>query len=322
MVFGVIVGLGMCELLVRVAVTVRDVGPPLSVYHSVYGKSLKPNLDARRITPEFTMRITTNSEGFRGPERTSLYRRSVLCLGDSFTMGYGVDDGEDFPSLVRNALTGHVSAPLDVVNLGMGHSGNGWWVKLLRRAGERFCPVLVVLQIHENDFDDNIRERLFDLTPAGELRELPVHPPSVGRKIRSVIGHVPGLRYSYLVGLLRQVSLDRSAGRGQTGPSQSVGDGDYALKGERLLIRLLEEAVTVCDANGWRTIVLIVDVTGERLARLEETLSRRSVPFVNIPPKWKRPDLYYKIDGHWNPEGHRYVADLVLEAVDRLDLEY
>jgi hypothetical protein len=178
-----LVGTGISELIVRSFVQVRDVGPSFTVYDPVYGQTLKKSFSARRITPEFTMRFTTNSDGFRGPELGMLSSRPILFLGDSFTMGYGVNDGEELPALVRAALSQRGSKMVSVINAGVGNSGNGRWAKFLRAEARRYNPALVVLQIHANDFGDNIRERLFELSPAGELIELPVSSVGGERRI-------------------------------------------------------------------------------------------------------------------------------------------
>src|SRR5512139_2958291 len=85
-----LVSLALCELFVRAFVVVRNVGPSFTVYDADYGNRLRPSFSTVRIAPEFTMRLTTNSLGFRGPEPDAPPRGVVLFLGDSFTMGYGV----------------------------------------------------------------------------------------------------------------------------------------------------------------------------------------------------------------------------------------
>src|SRR3990167_3315053 len=141
----------VAELVVRVAVPVRNVGPTFSEYDPVYGKRLKRSFACTRTTPEFTMRFSTNSLGFRGPEPAGFPGRGVLFLGDSFTTGYGVNDGEEFPDLVRRGLEASgIGVP--VVNAGSGNTGNGYWLRFLEREGTRFSPRLVVLGFCGNDF--------------------------------------------------------------------------------------------------------------------------------------------------------------------------
>jgi hypothetical protein len=143
-----LVMLGLSELIVRRFVPVRNVGPSFTIYDPIYGTRLKKDFSAKRITPEFTMRFTTNSLGFRGPEPELSPHRPILFLGDSFTMGYGVNDGEEFPALVRNALTKRGPDTVAVINAGVGNVGNRRWIKFLPAEGKRYNPRLVVFQIH------------------------------------------------------------------------------------------------------------------------------------------------------------------------------
>ena len=95
------------ELALRVSGLVRNVGPAFSVYDAKYGKQHKANFSAIRTTPESTFRLTTDSRGMRGPEPDRFPYRPLLFLGVSFTEGYGVDDGKEFPALVRKDLKQH-----------------------------------------------------------------------------------------------------------------------------------------------------------------------------------------------------------------------
>ena len=317
-----LVGIGVSELIVRSFIPVRNVGPSFTIYNSFYGKTLKKSFSARRITPEFTMRFTTNSDGFRGPELGIKSSRPILFLGDSYTMGYGVNDGEEFPALVRKALSERSSKMVAVINAGMGDNGNGRWVKFLRAEGKRYNPGIVVLQIHDNDFQDNIRERLFERSPTGKLIELPVPSPGAKRMIQSLVEGVPGLAHFYLIGLIRQVSWhSNSPYRDPDSESSPINSDRTSLK-EQLLFRLLEEVLTICEYQGWQILAVLVDIPDKRLAKMEKFFSVRDVLTVVIPTKRDRPDLYYKVDGHWHASGHRFTADRILEALEEFHIQY
>ena len=172
----IVLTLGSLELFVRTFVTVRNVGPAFTIYDPIYGKRLKPNLHATRIAPEFRIAINTNSLGMRDPEPTKPLTDGVVFVGDSFTMGYGVQDNEAFPALIRAGLEKH-GVTMPVLNTGMGNNGNGRWVKFFEHDAAKFHPRIVVFQVMANDFDDNLAEHLFELGPDGRLRELPVAAP-------------------------------------------------------------------------------------------------------------------------------------------------
>ncbi|UCF09648.1 MAG: SGNH/GDSL hydrolase family protein, partial [Candidatus Bipolaricaulota bacterium] len=310
--------LALCEIAVRVFVVVRNVGPSFTEYDAEYGKRLKRSFSAVRITPEFTMRISTNSLGFRGPEPEGPLSGGIFFVGDSFTMGYGVSDGKEFPALVGAALAVGGESDVPVVNAGMGDNGNGRWLKLLRLEAPRFEPRLVVLQVQENDFADNLREGLYRLEPDGVLREQPIPPMSRARIFQHLIEAVPGLPYSHLVGLLRQVSLRREP---PPAPQQSAEKvRSEPSPAEQLTLRLIGEALQICREHGWLVLAVISDVTEPRLTLLRDLFATTDVPLVEMPRKIERPDLYYVVDGHWTTAGHALAAQRILEHLPQFGL--
>ena len=303
----------LAEGAVRIFVPVRSVGPAFSVNDSVYGHALKRSFSATRIAPEFTMRFTTNSLGFRGPEPEAFPHRPLLFLGDSFTEGYGVNDGEEFPALVRKALENrNPERKIPVVNAGIGYNGNGRWVKFLRNEGTRYNPRLVVLQLTKNDFKDNVRERLFTLTHSGELLELPVPPPGITRRLAVLIEAVLGLSSSHLVGLVKQVVWATRPYVPPPKPKPGASAEEEVGPHDQLTFRLLKEILTICGRERWPVLSVIVGIRGQRLAQLERLFRGFYVEMIVVPDKPTRPDLYYKVDGHWNASGHAFVAESIL----------
>ena len=299
--------IGLAELAVRLFVPVRDVGPPFTVHDPVLGKRLKAGFSAERVTPEFTMRLSTNSLGFRGAEPRAFPRRPILFLGDSFTLGYGVSDGEEYPARVAAELRRrHGDAAPPVVNAGIGDSGNGYWVKLLRARGEEMQPRLVVMQVYENDFFDNINEKLFLLEPDGALHELAVPPPGTMRRLQQLVDAVPGLSHSYLIGLLRQA---------RTAAPRAPEAAAARVPNDLLTLRIVEQALLACKARNWPALGLLVGLSHEREAAMRALFAGHGVPVVTIPAKNERPELYYRVDGHWNAAGHAHAAEQVLGAM-------
>lgn len=311
-----LVGLVLVEGALRAFVPLRDVGPSFTTFDPELGKRLKRSFSTTRITPEFTMRFSTNALGFRGPEVQGEVQgeiegktptRPILFLGDSFTMGYGVDDGEEFPALIRQALAGR-GVEVPVVNAGIGDSGNGRWLKLLRLHGHDHDPRLVVLQLMANDFGDNAREGLFALTETDELRALPLRPGR-SRAVQQAIEAVPGLDHLHLIGLARQVK----AAMGQRADDDPAAEAERARKAERLTYRLLEEVLSLAQDEGWPLVALSVEIADARLAEIERIFARFQVPLLTMPGKQARPELYYAVDGHWNARGHAEAAVRILD---------
>ena len=90
--------------------------------------------------------ITINEAGVRGltpittPKPDGTFR--LICLGDSFTMGYGVGDEETFPALLEKQ-----HASLETVNMGQGGYSIGQCYLWYRRQAEVLNADAVVLSI-------------------------------------------------------------------------------------------------------------------------------------------------------------------------------
>lgn len=321
---GLCVALALAEVLTRLFIPVRDVGALFTVNDPVMGKRIKKNFHTVRITPEFTMTFTSNSFGFRGQEPDPAATNSILFIGDSCTMGHGVNDGEEFPALIKASLD---EAPgrhsVNIINTGMGDSGNGRWIKLLKGDADRFKPRLVVLQVSGNDFDDNVREGMFSVSDSGTLSELPVKVDKA-KSLEPFLDAIPGLSNSYFYSLVRQsygeYKRAQSYKKTASAPSKEAAPRvgiDYA---GQLTERLIAEAVSVCQAKGYPVIAVLANLEGNRLNRVQDLFQSRHVPTLTIPSKTERPDLYYKIDGHWNQAGNAFVASAVLNQMQALNL--
>jgi hypothetical protein len=237
-------------------------------------------------------------------------------------MGYGVTDGEEYPAIVRNHLDG-LDAYLrpEVINCGMGNNGNGRPLKFLRRGASRFNPKLIVVQINETDFADNVNEGLFSIDESGNLREAPVRPPSSRRKLQKTLESIPALPYSRLFCLVR--GLARLGHTSQNNPvmsGQSGGDSCRRTSEDRLLLSLQSEIVSTARESGWPVLVLLTGIDGRRLEMLQGFFADRGVPAISLPTRHERPDLYFEVDGHWNAEGHVSVARRVLDAIMEFEL--
>lgn len=115
------------------------------------GWRLRPNTSAEWGH----VRIEVNAKGLRGPEVD--YARSpgalrILYLGDSVTIGFGIERVEDtYPYLVEGRLERELGTRVETVNSAV----EGWspWQQLayLRREGVRYQPDLVVVGFVLND---------------------------------------------------------------------------------------------------------------------------------------------------------------------------
>ena len=154
-----------------------------------------PNRDALLMG----VRVTTNQFGLRGgattlrkPEKT--YR--ILVVGDSLTMGWGVEQDQTFSAVLErrmNAEPPHgfpASVRYEVLNLGVGNYNTVQEVTLLRSVGLQFDPDLILLAYFINDAEPTTQVRYNYLLEhsylcallASRLRRLPFGTGSLSYK--------------------------------------------------------------------------------------------------------------------------------------------
>ena len=111
------------------------------------GYTLKPGA-CRFVNREFDTRYEVNSMGVRGSE-AGLARPDIVVLGDSFAMGWGVDQDQTF-SRVLEKITGKA-----VLNTGVASYGTAREVLMLSRANLTDCKTCIIQYCGENDFGEN-----------------------------------------------------------------------------------------------------------------------------------------------------------------------
>ena len=67
-------------------------------------------------------------------------------------------------------------------------------------------------------------------------------------------------------------------------------------------------------------LVLLAAIDENRVEILKRFFAERGVSVVSLPSNLERSDLYFEVDGHWNAEGHAFVAGRVLVAIIQFDL--
>ncbi|HUF70770.1 MAG TPA: SGNH/GDSL hydrolase family protein [Longimicrobiales bacterium] len=308
------VALAVAEIVIPAIIPLRLVGPPVTRGDSVYGHALTPDLRATQTTPEFRIRISINTQGFRGPEQDESAGPPIVFIGDSFTFGFGVSDGDEYPQLVSRALSERFGHPHSgVVNAGVGNHGQGRWVKFLRRDAPRLAPRAIVLQMHQNDFRDNGAQHLFELSEAGDLIEPPVRRMETGRRLQQWTERIPFVSRTHLFALVRQ---SYHAIQMRKSPAEDAEQGEAA-RADRLTVMLIEESLHICAEQGWPVVALLAALDPHQLELVLPVLERWNVPVSLFPAKSDRQDLHWTLDGHWNEAGHRFAAERVLDLLER-----
>ncbi len=111
---------------------------------------LRPNHRSRFKMLEFDTTVATNSLGLRDNE-VDFTKPRVLCMGDSFTFGFGVENDETFCAQLERRFEGKY----DFVNAGFadGYSPDTYALWLTRYAS-RLSPDVILVSFFQNDRGD------------------------------------------------------------------------------------------------------------------------------------------------------------------------
>lgn len=221
-----------------------------------------------------TWTIENDAQGFRGPEHPAagderIYR--ILCVGDSVTFGFNVDQPSSYPRQLEELLRArHPGARIDVLNAGV----PGWsWVQGLRFVeayGLRARPDLVIAAHGTNDqFWPALRtdrERM----PGGGAPAPEMLPPSFVQR-------------TSLFRLFRQMRAEQ-----KPEPSPACVD-EIAQRGSCRRVPLADIATTVREmhallrAHGTDMITMNVDfIETQAVTALKPVTDADGIPFVDF----------------------------------------
>ncbi|MDT8445859.1 MAG: hypothetical protein RRB13_03040 [bacterium] len=156
--------LALGEFAIRFIRTVPEVSPRAYYYSNLLGDympSISMNADLPLQSP---YQFTTNSQGFRSLKELDLSHEKirVLLLGDSHSMGWGVDDAEVLSTHLEHLLTAKFQHPVEVVNSSLIQTNALDQYIYYDLKGYKLKPDLVISQFFWNDISGEIgRGRYF-----------------------------------------------------------------------------------------------------------------------------------------------------------------
>ncbi len=258
-------------------------------------------------TGDYDVEIAFNRHGLRDRKDLAGANESdVFVVGDSYSMGWGVEEGERFSDVLDASLDERVfniSIPADLIGYGA----------LVRYAESRGAPIrrLVVGLCMENDLLDY---EALEKTPAhgrpkvglGRWKAWLTGNSALYTALTTVIHQRPQLRaWAIRSGLL----VDNIAGMRRNRFSQEI----LRMSAERLvrLIEAYDATVVVIPSRG-----LWVGGNEETEARIHEAFVSRlraaGVDVLDLRTAFEASGdplrFHFANDGHWNPQGHRLAA--------------
>jgi len=132
---------------------------PRYKFSKEYGHVLYENQIIEHYNPPYKKIYTTNKYGLRGkivPVSNSYNKLNIILLGDSFTFGIGVNDGNEFASIMSEKLKNDYN----IINTAVGGWGLTQQVRKYYEFGQLYNPEIVILVFCGNDPEDNFNNKV------------------------------------------------------------------------------------------------------------------------------------------------------------------
>lgn len=304
------------------------------------GWRCRPNLDLRFVEPGlYDVRVRCNSQGLRDREHASAKQagaRRILCVGDSYVWGQGVENEQTVASLVERDLPG-----VETINLGVAGYSSVQELVRLETDGLSYQPDWTVVFFCDNDLESNFetkdgRRPLVELRGDDALHVVnrPVPRPWL-QPISTWIHERSRLlvEFEFCTGLVRErIALHKAAARAaretpaaseRTPPVDRAGP----LRSDEIQFSLIDRFLAPDSRmeQAWRTLQQIyVAMRDDAAARG----SRMLVVYVPDPPLAVE-SLYHGLLAHaglsdsqadWNRPGRRLAAICDAIGVPEIDL--
>ncbi len=231
-------------------------------------------------------RVTISSQGLRDDEVAPAPAEGterLLCLGDSFTFGWGVEAEDAF----CQRLEGLLEPAWETVNLGIPGQNTKQQIRRLELQGLAFAPDVVLVQFEEGDLEPPL-----DYSHLGTLRYLLASRSALARLV-------------ILAGQPRESQFEQEWEAGENGVVGAEGWNGRA-ETRAAFSRLAE----LGREHGFDPVVF---TDAPQLNEITQHLEAEGIPWESMLPALEGPEelLFIPEDGHWTAEGHRRVAELM-----------
>ncbi len=250
---------------------------------------------------EFTNQFSVNSFGVRDDEK-SLNFPKIICLGDSFTMGWGVEQETAFPSLIENQT--HTKT----LNIGIASYGTAREYLLFQKAKSDSCKLLI-LQYCEND---DVENRNF-VENNFSLKISPKEKYTAAQNFNKLRNSYFPLKLSFEFGakILKSVFKTNE----NTHPPKQQNDNKrvkYFFQILKLIQQNYDGRIIIFNLESYNTSDLVFQQFKKQL----EDFPNQNISLFNASEILAKED-YYKLDDHINEQGHQKIANGITELINK-----
>ena len=318
---------------IRTTIKISELTRPINRQDEHLSFAYMHNLDFTAKTPEYTIRITTNSLGLRDyetPEKTPMTYR-FLALGDSFTFGYGVDLKETYCKLLEKNLNRNinVSKKYEVINAGVSGAATDYELAYLKHYGLELKPDHILVFFFHKDFDGNLIgfRNLFYIKDGVRHYYNPVWE---GWASRVVITRDKFYEHSDII---KRILLYKASRKYQSPllPRKQEKVAEVNRKMAAATKKIFNQLRVLTDQEELKLSVIYIpadvfvfmgsedflDYTpqGAQVRDLFEYFEKNNIRYLDLHkvfstmPEEEKHTLYYRYDQHLTPYGHEVAAD-------------
>jgi len=307
---------------------------------SPYGVGLKSNYVDKYSNAEYSVTIRTNSLGMRDDREINFEKQKgsyrILCVGDSFTFGQGVESKEAYPKLLESEL--RLKFPdknIEVLNAGWIASNPKAQEKFIKNYGIKFKPDMIILGFFTgNDIVETISEGMplarKSIFEASYITALSLRTGFIGLLRGLFDKHFPNLyeflslkiiKLSYVLGYHRN-TFDFMLKQAYP---EKIENGWYEV------FQYLKNINELCKINNIGFILMaipfpdqVLDVNlDKKLVRnkpqmlLKDFCKNENINYIDVMPVLilhNKEKIYYIKDGHWTKLGHNIATQEILKS--------
>lgn len=276
--------------------------PACGMTDNELGYLLKPGF-CRFKNLEFDTEFRINSAGLRDDE-DSLDNPEILMLGDSYTMGWGVEQNESFASIIENKTN------KKVLNAGISSYGTARQYLLLDRIQTEKLKY-IILQYCDNDLNEN-KKYIEDPSEFSKLTNKQTKKMMAKHDRRS--DYIP-FRFTWNFFSYLYANF---TGNIETLPSDRFDE-----------FRMAMQLISLMEKKSPDTKIIFFEVVGANKndPHFEDTVRRvlllpefeslkNKITVLDLHPLLTSDD-YFIVDNHINQKGHKKIAESILAGIDR-----
>lgn len=265
---------------------------------------------------KFKFHYTVNEYGYRGAAidpSTATGKPTIVVLGDSYTFGIGVEDGEPYPAVLETEL----GYAYNVVNLGTPGWGLTQHIRRYFEFGRLYHPKIVILQFCSNDPEDNLNNMVTRIT--SDDFEF-VDAAAGVHRVKKYLSHSIIQRsqlYNLYRGRVYEFFQNRNVAEQDRQLRAVVGRevesmAESPTPRELFYCELLDLFARKLEADGVRLIMIAVDGFPKSFAHIEGCVRELDdggyLTYVDVDSLIRGVRARYSPEGHWGAGSHRAIA--------------